>query len=200
MKGGKVFVRKMLVAPIAAISILSACGPQLAKEESSTATGAQAEAGTIRKSDMATGTSNAAAKSSANLSGYVGKYPRDKVDGQRFLDNPLVKAAIQSALRNADDRSFVYGTHGIEVPIFEKNGRIVAWGAENRAEDSYNWAVAITPDGGKADVCIYKAAVPVEPDDFPSSQWFSAGKESIMMQGQCPSEKADYPPREIVAG
>ncbi|MCW4462247.1 hypothetical protein OK349_11065 [Sphingomonas sp. BT-65] len=195
-------MKNVLITPIAAIFILSACGPQSAEKESAsgTASNVQAEAGAIIQSDTATDASNAAAKASVSLSGYVGKYPGDKVDGQRFLDNPLVKAAIRSVLRDADDRAFIYGTRGLEVPIYEKNGRIVAWGAENRAEDSYNWAVAITPDGGKADVCIYKAVAPVEPDAFASSQWFSAGKEGIMMQGQCPSEKADYPPREIVAG
>ncbi|QNA84805.1 hypothetical protein G4G27_12975 [Sphingomonas sp. So64.6b] len=191
-------------AAIAAMLLLSACGQEQAGDQNATSVTNNAD-GTApvappRVAEKSPDTVPEAAKVSSDLSAYVGKYPRDKVAGQRFLDNPAVKSAIRKAVSDAGVQKFIYGTDGLNVPIFQKDGRIVAWGASNRAEDAHNWAVAITPDGTTADVCVYHSADAAATDEFPSSQWFSPGQKSTMMQGRCPSEKDDYPPKEIVAG
>lgn len=142
---------------------------------------------------------NDAGRPAPSLAAYVGKYPFDTVNGHKFLDNPAVKAAIAAAVPDAKQRDFIYSNRGgINVPIFEKNGHIVAWGGPHRAQDSANWAVAITLDGRSAEVCLYEGVG--LGDDTPSSQWFTAGEQSIMKLGQCPSSEEDYPPKEIAAG
>lgn len=135
-----------------------------------------------------------------NLSSYVGKYPFDRVGGYRFLDHPAVKAAIARAVRDPAVRGTVRREDGaVNVPIVRvAGGRILAWGGAKRAEDTYNWAVVVAPDGSKPEVCVYNG----ENQDgaFRSSQWFEPGQPSIMKVGSCPSSAEDYPPKAIAAG
>ncbi len=202
--GAGMFRELMPATAIAAMLLLSACGQgQTGEQNATSATNNADSIAPVAPSNVAEKSPDTvpeAPKTSSDLSAYVGKYPHDEVAGLRFLDNPAVKSAIRKAVSDAGVQKFIYGTDGLNVPIFQKDGRIVAWGASNRAEDAHNWAVAITPDGTVADVCVYHAVDAAAADEFPSSQWFSPGKKSIMMQGRCPSEKDDYPPKEIVAG
>jgi hypothetical protein len=134
-----------------------------------------------------------------DLGAYVGKYPFDTVQGHRFLDHPAVRAAIAKAVPDAKLRAEVRTEDdSVNVPIVKVGGRILAWGGAKRAEDRYNWAVAINPDGSKPEICIYDGLG--YDGDFQSSQWFEPGKASVMKQGKCPSTHEDYPPKEIVAG
>lgn len=133
-----------------------------------------------------------------DLSAYVGKYPHDVVNGHRFFENPVIRAAIAAAVPDRKQADGVETGEGVNVPIVEVNGRIIAWGGAKRAEDRYNWSVVIAPDGTKPEVCIYDGVG--YDDDFQSAQWFEAGKPSIMKQGKCPSSREDYPPRAIAAG
>ncbi len=135
-----------------------------------------------------------------DLTPYIGKYPFDVIGGHRFLDNPTVKAAIAAAVPDPKERAAVkYEDGGLGTPIVKvKGGRLLLWGGENRAEDRYNWAVVIAPDGTKPEVCIYDGLGYDE--DFQSSQWFEPGRPSVMKQGKCPSESGDYPAADIAAG
>lgn len=136
----------------------------------------------------------------ADLSAYVGKYPFDTVGGHRFLDNPVVKAAIAAAVPDAKQRAAVrFADNGLGLPIVQVDGgRLLIWGGERYAEDRYNWAVVIAPDGSKPEVCIYDGVGYGE--DFQSAQWFEPGKAGIMKQGTCPSAAEDYPAAAIAAG
>ena len=139
------------------------------------------------------------ASKAVNLSVYVDKYPFDAVKGQRFLDHPAVKAAIAKAVPDANLRKKIRTEDdSVNVPIVLASGRILAWGGAKRAEDRYNWAVAIAPDGSKPEVCIYDGVG--YGSDFQASQWFKPGQKSIMKQGKCPSSAEDYPPHDIAAG
>lgn len=130
---------------------------------------------------------------------YVGKYPFDVVNGHRFLDHPVVKAAVDAAVPDAKMRARVHTVDdSVNVPIVEVDGRIIAWGGAKRAEDRYNWAVVIGPEGAMPEVCIYDGLGYGE--DFQASQWFEPGEQSIMKQGKCPSTGEDYPADEIAAG
>lgn len=140
----------------------------------------------------------AAAPRATDLSAYVGKYPYDVVNGHRFFDNPVIKSAIAAAVPDRKQAEGVRTGEGVNVPIVKVNGRIIAWGGAQRAEDRYNWAVVIAPDGSKPEICIYDGVG--YDDDFQSSQWFEPGQPSIMKQGKCPSSREDYPPRAIAAG
>ncbi|WP_420136965.1 hypothetical protein [Sphingomonas sp.] len=135
-----------------------------------------------------------------NLSAYVGKYPYDVVGGYRFFDNPKVKAAVAKAMGKARVNTVIaYDDGSVEVPIVRvRDGRLLAWGGAKRSEDVHNWAVVISPDGSKPEVCVYEG-IGID-DDTPSSQWFEPGQGSIMKLGKCPSAAEDYPPHEIAAG
>ena len=155
----------------------------------------QAEA--VAPKAAATGAKKVAARGT-DLSAYVGKYPYDAVAGHRFFDHPAVRAAIAAAVPDKKLASGIRAGDGVNVPIVEVNGRILAWGGARRAEDRYNWAVAIAPDGTKPEICIYDGVG--YDGDFQSSQWFEPGRPSIMKQGKCPSSREDYPPAAIAAG
>lgn len=141
-----------------------------------------------------------AKEAAAGLDAYVGKYPFDVVNGHRFLDHPVVKAAIAAAVPDAKARAgVVFPDDGLGLPIVKvAGGRILIWGGDRRAEDRYNWAVVIAPDGSKPEVCIYDGVGYGE--DFQASEWFEPGKPSIMKQGTCPSAAEDYPAADIAAG
>lgn len=141
-----------------------------------------------------------AKEGAADLNTYVGKYPFDAVNGHRFLDHPVVKAAIAAAVPDAKARAgVVFPDDGLGLPIVKvAGGRILIWGGDRRAEDRYNWSVVIAPDGSKPEVCIYNGLGYGE--DFQSAEWFEPGKPSIMKQGTCPSAAEDYPAADIAAG
>lgn len=141
-----------------------------------------------------------ARQSRVDLGPYVGKYPFDVVNGHRFLDHPAVKAAIAAAVPDAKQRAAVaFEDDGLGLPIVKVDGgRILAWGGAKRAEDRYNWAVVIAPDGSKPEVCIYDGVGYDE--DFQAAQWFEPGRPGIMKQGRCPSADEDYPAAAIAAG
>lgn len=177
-----------------ALLALSACGQ---------ATSASAEQADVVMSE--TGTTpgvgvREVGRARVDLSLYVGKYPFDVVNGHRFLDHPAVKAAIAAAVPDAKQRAaVVFEDDGLGLPIVRVDGgRILAWGGAKRAEDRYNWAVVIAPDGSKPEVCIYDGVGYGE--DFQSAQWFEPGRPGIMKQGSCPSADEDYPAADIAAG
>ncbi|WP_428630941.1 hypothetical protein [Sphingopyxis sp.] len=107
-----------------------------------------------------------------DLNIYVGKYPFDAVNGHRFLDHPAVKAALVAAVPDAKQRATIaFAENSLGLPIVRvAGGRILIWGGEWRAEDRYNWAVVIAPDGSKPEVCIYDGVGYGQ--DFQSSSWF----------------------------
>ncbi|NIJ39361.1 hypothetical protein FHR22_004108 [Sphingopyxis panaciterrae] len=179
-----------------ALLALSACG----QEASAPAAKAEPAATEPETAPSAPVSVKEAQRAAVDLAPYIGKYPFDVVAGHRFLDNPAVKAAIAAAVPDAKQRAAVqFDDNGLGLPIVKVDGgRILAWGGAKRAEDRYNWAVVIAPDGSKPEVCIYDGLGYDE--DFQSSQWFEPGKASIMKQGKCPSADEDYPAAEIAAG
>jgi hypothetical protein len=180
-----------------ALLTLAGCG-QTAGEPDERAQGPKIEAKTATPSAAPTAQHSIAP--AVDLTPYVDKYPFDVVEGHRFLDNPVVKAAIAAAVPDAKVRSVVRYKNGeLGIPIKRvKGGRLLIWGGANRAEDRFNWSVVIDPDGSKPEVCIYDGLGYDE--DFPSSQWFEPGTPSIMKQGKCPSDGEDYPAAPIAAG
>ncbi|WP_439569207.1 hypothetical protein [Sphingopyxis sp.] len=135
-----------------------------------------------------------------DLSAYAGKYPFDVVNGHRFLDHPAVQAAIAAAVPDAKLRAGIdFAENSLGLPIARVDGgRLLIWGGAWRAEDRYNWAVVIASDGSDAQVCIYDGVGYGE--DFQASQWFEAGRPSVMKQGSCPSSAEEYPPEDVAAG
>ncbi len=181
-----------------ALLILAACA-QAEKPAADKAETAKSQP-SIAPGVPASGSLKQADRVATDLTPYIGKYPFDVVNGHRFLDHPAVKAALAAAVPDAKQRADVnFAEKSLGVPIVRvKDGRILIWGGEWRAEDRYNWAVVIAPDGSKPEVCIYDGVGYGE--DFQSAQWFEPGKPGIMKQGACPSAAEDYPPADIAAG
>lgn len=190
----------MKIATVAGIALLalSGCGQaESAPAEKSEAVHSEPK---IAPSAPAPVVANPAKAAPVDLAPYVGKYPFDVVGGHRFLDHPAVKAAIAAAVPDAKQRAAVaFEDNGLGLPIVKLGGgRLLVWGGARRAEDRYNWAVVIAPDGSKPEVCIYDGLGYDE--DFQAAQWFEPGRPGIMKQGKCPSADVDYPAAEIVAG
>ncbi|PKP87090.1 MAG: hypothetical protein CVT78_08110 [Alphaproteobacteria bacterium HGW-Alphaproteobacteria-17] len=186
-------------APLAAAALvlLAACGQS---DPAPRETPAEPVAGEPKISPSIPLSVKEARRGPVDLTPYIGKYPFDVVNGHRFLDHPAVQAAITTAVPDAQARArVVFADNGLGLPIVRvAGGRILAWGGARRAEDRYNWAVVIGPDGTKGEVCIFEA-VGDDPELW-SAAWYVAGKPAVMKQGGCPSSAEDYPPADIVAG
>ena len=182
-----------------AVLALAGCGQAADTSDKAAATEAPAATGSeVAKAPVTAATAESAADDRIDLTPYIGKYPSEAVNGHRFLDNPAVKAAIKVAVPDAKQRAAIEPGE-LEVPIVKvKGGRLLVWGGAKRAEDRYNWAVVIAPDGSKPEVCIYDGLGYDE--DFQSSQWFEPKRPSIMKQGKCPSDSESYPAADIAAG
>jgi len=159
----------------AALLLASACGERTAE--------APASNGTIEDNGSAA-TNAAMPDADGPLSRYVGKHPSGVVDGTRFLDEAMVRAAVAASVPDASAREFVFNYNGPDAPIVAKDGRILAWGCERHNCGYHNWSISITPDGASADVCLY------ENDDSPDgpSTWYLASGGTEQRPGNCPSD------------
>ena len=187
---------KFVAATLAALLPLSAC----AEAETPQADPAKTVASEPKISPSIPLSVKEARRGPVDLTPYIGKYPFDVVNGHRFLDHPAVKAAVAAAVPDAKTRAGIaFADRGLGLPIVRvAGGRILIWGGEWRAEDRYNWAVVIAPDGTKGEVCIFEA-VGDDPELW-SATWYVAGRPAVMKQGDCPSAAEDYPAADIAAG
>lgn len=132
-----------------------------------------------------TGGGSAGAKARAGLAKYVDWRPRESEGGRSFLTEPAVRKAIAANVRDAQIRNFIYRYNGPDAPIaMRRDGRVIAWGCEAHNCGFHNWAVAITPDGKRAEVCYYHN------DDEPdgTSTWYLPGGRTVKRDGNCPDE------------
>jgi hypothetical protein len=118
----------------------------------------------------------------ASLAKYASHYPFDAVDGVRFLDAPEVRSAVAALVPAADVRALVLGGEGPATPIAMRGGALVAWGCETHNCGDHDWAIAIAPDGGHAQVCYHDAAAM-----HGQSRWYVAPGKTEMRDGDCPS-------------
>ena len=119
------------------------------------------------------------------LARYVHWRPRESEGGKSFLTEPAVRQAIAANVRDAKVRNFIYHYSGPDAPIARRrDGRLIAWGCEAPNCSFHNWAVAIAPDGSRAEVCYYQN------DDDPdgTSTWYLPGGRTVKRDGNCPDE------------
>lgn len=120
----------------------------------------------------------AVAAAPADLSRYVGKYPFDTVDGKRFQDLPVVRAAIEAAVRDPGVREWIFTDKtGPSTPIGIKNGVLIAWGCEAHNCGPHNWTLLMKPDGTDPQICY---------TDDNGARWFAQG-ELLAKKDPCPS-------------
>lgn len=166
---------------IAALPLLAACSP-----ESSTSDNAANVSSPTESTPAAANVADPQADSGETgpLSKYVGKHPSETIAGNRFLDEPAVKAAVAANVPDPKVREFVFSYNGPDAPIVVKNGRILAWGCERHNCGYHNWSVAISPDGSAAEVCFYHN------DNSPDgpATWYLPGGRTEKRAGNCPSD------------
>lgn len=123
------------------------------------------------------------AASPSALSGYVGKYPFDKVGGVAFLDTPAVTAAVKALVPDAAVRKLLLGGDGPGTPIASRDGKLIAWGCQTHNCGDHDWMIEIAPDGTAPAVCYHDARVTGD-----RSRWYLAPGRVEMRADDCPSD------------
>ncbi|MBO9519548.1 MAG: hypothetical protein J7493_15915 [Porphyrobacter sp.] len=125
-----------------------------------------------------------ARKAAPPLSAYVGKYNFDKVQGVRFLDHPLVRAAINAAVPPGEVRDQMYVTRATFSPIIKVgNDRLYSRAFAGPGSDE-NWGILIAMDGSKAAVCYSSGVIP----DVQGADWYADGEKAITLYLPCFNE------------
>jgi hypothetical protein len=88
-----------------------------------------------------------------DLSGYVGAYPFDRIDGYSFFDNPAVKSATDGAA-GAGISDWLADLQ-VGLPIEQEADGLVAIVCEKHNCAGNNAAVAISVSGSFIAACLY---------------------------------------------
>jgi hypothetical protein len=122
------------------------------------------------------------------LSNYVGKYPREKVQGVAFLHHPTVLAGVRRAVPAGDVQTWVLSDDSTSAPIASSGGKLVAHACESHNCGYHEWSILIDPTSGTADVCYHDATTM---GDGKSRWYLATGKTEVRdadaITGGCPS-------------
>ena len=121
------------------------------------------------------------------LSAYVDKYPFDAVDGVRFVDHPLVRAAMERSGAPQEALDFIRNDNTVVVPIVEVDGRLMSRGFQAASGGDVNWGVLISLDGQRGAVCYSTGVVP----DERGADWYIDGDKAFTHYDMCPSDADD---------
>lgn len=156
--------------------VLVACGPSAPEDNAGTVGNDAVAANDLM--DRASADTPAAGP----LSGYVGQYPFDAVDGVVFRDHPLVRAAlVQAGGENAPVERILTGP-GPSTPIaLADDGRILSWGCEQHNCGPHNWTLLVAADGSSPELCYHDEGA------TPATVWLVDGRVTER-SGDCPSE------------
>lgn len=127
----------------------------------------------------------AAAADFAGLRAWVGKYPSQPIDGQRFFTYPGLRPAMRRAL-GPRAWAHVKLIRGPEVPVVAVRGWVVAYRCQAHDCGDVNMAVAVRVARGLVLVCWRDA--PAQPD----AHWYRAGRRPRRDRGHgCPGDAAE---------
>lgn len=118
-----------------------------------------------------------------SLAAYAGKYPTDEVDGETFLGDVRVRAAVAAAVPDAEIRGRILGPSGPTTPIRSRAGRLQAWGCEAHDCGPHNWTIFIDESVDNIEICYHDAATMQG-----QSRWYRADRAPEMRDADCPSE------------
>ena len=121
------------------------------------------------------------------LSAYVDKYPFDAVDGVRFVDHPLVRAAMERSGAPQEALDYIRNDNTVVVPIIEVDGRLMSRGFEAASGGDVNWGMLISLDGQRGAVC-YSTGVEKYTR---GAEWFIDGEKAFTLYDMCPSDAED---------
>ncbi len=116
------------------------------------------------------------------LTAYEGKYPHDATL-PHFLMHPLVRAAVERVVPDAEVRQRILAPGGPKTPIWIANGRIQSWGCEAHRCGPHNWMISMELDGSAPEICYHEAS-----SLDAGARWYREG-ESEVRDYQCPAEE-----------
>jgi hypothetical protein len=127
---------------------------------------------------------NASAADAGKLDTYIGKYPFDTVNGIRFYDQAIVKAAVAKAVPDKVIAALVIDpAAGPADMVFGQDGRVGAWSCEQHNCGDHQWTVLVDPVKAQALVCYHDAETMQG-----QSRWYDGTGGSAMRAGaECPS-------------
>lgn len=114
------------------------------------------------------------------LTVYVGKYPRDVINGVGFFDRTEVANALIGVVADPQLRRTISGNADVQMPIFRQGERIAAAGCEPHNCSDHGWTFLVRPDGTQGEACLHTAAM------GGASRWYTGGTPA-MRPGGCPS-------------
>lgn len=124
-----------------------------------------------------------------DLSGYVGKYPWDKVDGVDFLHHPAVQKSVKKAVADPELQELLLtetakATTGL---IVEAEGRLLMAAFDPASGGDVNWALLVAVDGSTAAVC-YSTGVE---EGEQGADWYHDGEKRFTLYVKCPHNAED---------
>ena len=116
------------------------------------------------------------------LTAYLGRSPRDAVDGVSFFDRTDVSGVLIDMIADADLRDQIIGREARQFPVFRKGSLIAAHGCVPDDCEGRNWTVLVAADGNRdlAAVCQHDAATLGD-----TSRW-STRRGDERRPGRCP--------------
>ena len=175
-------MRQLLLAATLAV-IATACTAAETKAPQGSASASEAAYSSAAAATPEPGSSQAAPP----LSDYVGKYPFDAVDGVRFVDHPLVRAALERSGAPQEALDYIRNDNTVVVPIIEVDGRLMSRGFEAASGGDVNWGMLISLDGQRGAVC-YSTGVEKYTR---GADWFIDGEKAFTLYDMCPSDAED---------
>lgn len=117
------------------------------------------------------------------LTAYVGRYPRDAVNGVAFFDRTEVANAFVDVAGDRRLRRLITGRDAAQVPIFRLGDRVAAHGCEPRNCGNHHWTVLIAANGdlGRAEMCHHQSATMGD-----TSRW-TTRTDVVQRPGGCPT-------------
>lgn len=117
-----------------------------------------------------------------SLDAYIGRLPRDAVDGVMFYDRTDVATALVATVKDERVRHEFREGSGPPRPIFERGNGVAIWACSAQQCDGHNWMFAIDRDSGKGEACYHDAATMGA-----TSHWYRGAVKPLVRPGACPS-------------
>ena len=128
------------------------------------------------------------ATAASPLSGYVGKYVYEEIDGTGFLHHPQVRTAIEAAVPAGEARDILYTEDAVVTPIIKVGDKLLyTRGFDPASGGDVNWGVLIAVDGSVAAVCYSQFT----DKNYTEASWYTNGEKAFSLSLMCPSEAGE---------
>lgn len=116
------------------------------------------------------------------LDAYLGRLPRDAVDGVMFYDRTDVATALVAAVKDEKVRHEFREGSGPPKPIFARGNSVGIWACAAQNCDGRQWTFLLDRDSGKGEACYHDTATMGA-----TSRWYAGRYKPEVRPGACPS-------------